>query len=169
VSGACDDGTYSLWIDPSRDWALVRAGVIREGSQRIWGKPLNDAQHGLTTQQIEHAQLNLPAPRTKFRFVAGDAKLEQIQGRWAVISARFETDMTFGDGVSSRSVDTLERKLTFDPDFAKTEAFKPDAPDGTRVLFPGKNEKHFVWWNGLVLPVENGLVTDKPQEDPPKK
>ncbi|MGH7179744.1 MAG: hypothetical protein ACREJC_20375, partial [Tepidisphaeraceae bacterium] len=158
IDAITDSGTYTVWLDPERSCSIVRARVVREGTQRFYGEPVAQPGRKLDPVLASALEPGDPGPpqaaRSRIEFTLDDVVVLKMGELWVPNQAVTQTTISYEDGRALRDSRKIKR-MKFDPapDLSAPGLFKFDAPDGTAVAARG--ESHGVpmeWRGGRIIP-----------------
>ena len=137
-------GRYAIWLDPTHDYHIVRAGMHKEGGDLTgWGSNPNS---------------NKPIPQGfTYDYTLSDIQFQKIGNQWVPMQATWVTDRKGPAGYYSIQKGHLKRtKVILSPDFDALHAFEPDdVRDGALFMkdtTPGQPAPQYIWQKGQLIP-----------------
>jgi hypothetical protein len=143
VNATTPQGKYTIWFDPTHQFNIARAEVVKAGNDLYYGKPLSAEK---PPGNVVKSKL------TEYGFTVRDVVFQRVDGIFFPTQARFSCRMTRSDGESFQQEGSYTcTHVDLAPDFAKQAYFRPVFPDGTRVFVLPDDGVVWVWQDGKVV------------------
>jgi hypothetical protein len=157
-------GHIILWLDPEYEYSIVRAIVEKRGDDIWYGAKLSQVPE-LSEKLRAIADPTVLLQKRAVRFELSDVAVKRIQGRWIPMACNYSRQIDYGEGRSSEDVVAMTRNaIEIAPQFAANE-FRPDFPDGMRVLKPGMGQIRLEWRGGQVVPAVDEEIIQQIDRD----
>lgn len=148
VEASTDHGQYTVWLDPQSGY-LPRKVVAKKTGKDIFGH-----------QPLSNSSLSI----SEVSYIMDSVVIKELNGIFIPIACSMIETFHYPNGTKSTITTRHERtKVDLNPDFESLGAFKPDIPDGTKVIHQDTVEAgiEFEWYQGkLVSHVEDWYLDE---------
>jgi hypothetical protein len=148
VEADTPQGTFKLWIDPERAYA-IRRGEITIGPEDIaWGEELG-SRPASQRDAISYLEVKV---------VIRNITIEEIDGKFIATGGTHSERYRYSDGTFYETTTTVKRSnIRFDPNFTALGAFEPDFPEDT-IITHKETGILYRWKNGGLEPMTASAI-----------
>lgn len=155
ITAVSRNGSYRVWINPERGYNIAKAEVEKKGSDLVWGRPLD-----YKPKHIPGIKISSPIIAS-LSFSIKNIRFENVDNVWIPMEADWDSVVKYNDGSVAKGHNHYRRtEITLNPDHDAIGSFKPDIPDGTRVIVEDSGGVRYRWFGGRAIGDVDTLVVD---------